>query len=158
MRIKQAIGDCAVTAGEHKRHEKNLAVFASISYNYDIEVSMIREPQLLSELTADEQQLVKMVKALGNPLRFRIMQYLAQNQACITGDIVSAAALAQSTVSQHLKVLVEAGLIEGEIDGPATCYCVSAEGLRFLKTEIGRWLPDCCQPESEPDSSQPSCC
>ena len=74
-----------------------------------------------------------MLKALGNPVRFRIMQYLAENQMCITGDIVEFTTLAQSTVSQHLKVLREAGLIQGEIDGPATCYCISAAGMRFLK-------------------------
>ena len=67
-----------------------------------------------------------MLKALGNPVRFRIMQYLADHQMCITGDIVEFTTLAQSTVSQHLKVLREAGLIDGEIEGPATCYCINA--------------------------------
>ena len=72
-------------------------------------------------------------KALGNPVRFHIMQYLAENQMCITGEIVEFTTLAQSTVSQHLKVLREAGLIEGEIEGPATCYCISPDGIQFLK-------------------------
>jgi len=95
-------------------------------------------------LDRDEVRLAAMLKALGNPVRFRIMKYLAEKQMCITGDIVEFTTLAQSTVSQHLKVLREAGLIEGEIEGPATCYCVSADGLRFLRSQIENWLPDCC--------------
>lgn len=108
------------------------------------------------QLTRDERRLAAMLKALGNPVRFRIMQYLAEQPMCITGDIVAFTALAQSTVSQHLKVLREAGLISGEIEGPATCYCISAEGLRFLKAQIDQWLPDCCP--VEPGESQSTCC
>lgn len=117
---------------------------------------MAKDLPLLDELNRDEIRLAKMLKALGNPLRFRIMQYLAEKQVCITGDIVEFTTLAQSTVSQHLKVLREAGLIEGEIEGPATCYCISASGIRFLKTQIDRWLPDCCN--IEPAAAQPEKC
>ena len=77
-----------------------------------------------------------MLKALGNPVRFRIMQTLAERQICITQEIVETTPLAQSTVSQHLKVLREAGLIEGEFEGPATCYCLSESGVRWLKEQI----------------------
>ena len=98
-------------------------------------------------LTTDKKRLAKMLKALGNPIRFQIVEYLASNQTCITNDIVRALPLAQSTVSQHLKVLREAGLIRGEIEGPATCYCLDADGLQWLKNQIGNWLPDCCSPE-----------
>lgn len=108
---------------------------------------MTKDLPLLKELTRDEIHLAAMLKALGNPVRFRIMQYLAGKQMCITGDIVEFTTLAQSTVSQHLKVLREAGLIEGEVEGPATCYCISAGGVQFLKTQIGRWLPNCCASE-----------
>ena len=96
--------------------------------------------------TTDEERLVQMLKALGNPIRFRIMQTLAERQMCITQEIVDTTPLAQSTVSQHLKVLREAGLIEGEFEGPATCYCLSESGVRWLKEQIEGWLPDCCQP------------
>jgi ArsR family transcriptional regulator len=105
---------------------------------------MTKDLPLIHELTRDEIRLAKMLKALGNPVRFRIMQYLTENQMCITGDIVVFASLAQSTVSVHLKVLREAGLIKGEIEGPATCYCVNPEGVLFLKTQIDKWLPNCC--------------
>ena len=101
-------------------------------------------PQVLA---SDKQRLAKMLKALGNPVRFRIVEFLAQNQTCITNDIVRNTPLAQSTVSQHLKVLREAGLIQGDIEGPATCYCLDSEGFRWLKEKIGGWLADyapCC--------------
>ncbi len=98
------------------------------------------------KLAADEGRLVQMLKALGNPIRFEIMLTLAERQTCITQDIVDAMPLAQSTVSQHLKVLREAGLIRGDIEGPATCYCVNPEGIRWLKEQIESWLPGCCEP------------
>jgi ArsR family transcriptional regulator len=92
----------------------------------------------------DPKRLTKMLKALGNPIRFGIIEFLAQRKTCITADIVSATPLAQSTVSQHLKVLREAGLIRGEIEGPATCYCLDRENCRWLKEQIDRWLSLCC--------------
>ena len=100
-------------------------------------------------LTADKKRLARMLKALGNPIRFQIMEYLASNQSCITNDIVHTLPLAQSTVSQHLKVLREAGLIDGETEGPATCYCLNPEGIQWLKEQIGSWLPECCSPEKQ---------
>ncbi len=112
---------------------------------------MTKDLPVIRDLNRDETRLAAMLKALGNPIRFRMMQYLAENRMCITGDIVAFTSLAQSTVSQHLKVLREAGLIEGEIEGPATCYCISAEGLGFLKHQIDSWLPDCCSPVATTD-------
>jgi ArsR family transcriptional regulator len=104
----------------------------------------------LKKITVEMEQrkarLAKMLKALGNPVRFQIMETLAERKTCITNDIVATTTLAQSTVSQHLKVLREAGLIHGEIDGPATCYCIDPEGVRFLKEQIDGWLPNCCEP------------
>jgi ArsR family transcriptional regulator len=95
-----------------------------------------------SPLSGEKQRLARMLKALGNPVRFQIVEFLAENQMCITNDIVRNTPLAQSTVSQHLKVLREAGLIQGEIEGPATCYCLNPEGVRWLKEQIGGWLPE----------------
>ena len=105
---------------------------------------MAKDLPLIHELNRNEVRLAAMLKALGNPVRFRIMQYLAEKQTCITGEIVEFTTLAQSTVSQHLKVLRDSGLIEGEIEGPATCYCISVTGLQFLKSQIDQWLPNCC--------------
>ena len=97
-----------------------------------------------SRLTAAEGRLARMLKALGNPVRFQIMKTLADRQTCMCCEIVETTPLAQSTVSQHLKVLKEAGLIEGELEGPATCYCIDVEGVRWLKESIEGWLPRCC--------------
>ena len=105
---------------------------------------MVKANSTIRPLTTDEQRLAQMLKALGNPVRFQIVQILAEKQACITGEIVEFTTLAQSTVSQHLKVLREAGLISGDIDGPATCYCLNLDGMRWLKERIEGWLPDCC--------------
>jgi ArsR family transcriptional regulator, arsenate/arsenite/antimonite-responsive transcriptional repressor len=94
------------------------------------------------KLSLEKQRLAKMLKALGNPQRFQIVEFLAANNMCITNDIVRNTPLAQSTVSQHLKVLREAGLIRGEIEGPATCYCLDPEGFTWLKEQIGNWLDE----------------
>ena len=112
-------------------------------------------------LTGDEKRLARMLKALGNPVRFQIVQILAEKQACITGEIVESTTLAQSTVSQHLKVLREAGLIHGEIEGPATCYCLNPAGILWLKAKIGEWLPECCKGMELPliqTSAAEDCC
>ena len=98
-------------------------------------------------LTSDQKRLAKMLKALGNPIRFQIVEYLAATQTCITNDIVKQLPLAQSTISQHLKVLSEAGLIHGETEGPATCDCLNTDGIQWLKEQVGRWLPECCPAE-----------
>jgi len=111
---------------------------------------MAKENPTLRSLTSEEQRLAKMLKALGNPVRFQIVQILAEKQTCITGEIVEATTLAQSTVSQHLKVLREAGLIHGEVEGPATCYCLNPIGILWLKEKIGDWLPECCKDISAP--------
>lgn len=84
----------------------------------------------------DEQELADLAKALGHPARVRIIKILLERNACICGDIVDEIPLAQSTVSQHLKQLQEAGLIQGEIDGPRVCYCVDATRLKRLKVLI----------------------
>ena len=97
-----------------------------------------------ARLAPDEMRLAQMLKALGNPIRFQIIKTLAECQTCITNEIVATTPLAQSTVSQHLKVLSEAGLIRGEVEGPATCYCLDPDGVRWLKEQIEGWLPRCC--------------
>ena len=76
------------------------------------------------DLTIEEERLMHMMKALGHPARMQIVHYLSENPQYITGDIVDALPLAPATVSQHLKVLRDAGLICGTIEGPAMCYCL----------------------------------
>lgn len=107
-----------------------------------------------------DEKLTRMLKALGNPVRFHIVKTLAAKKMCITGEIVEFTSLAQSTVSQHLKVLRDAGLIKGEIEGPATNYCLNEQGVRWLKEQIGNWLPECCEEtiKVKPDLPTRNCC
>jgi ArsR family transcriptional regulator len=84
-----------------------------------------------------DAELATLAKAIGHPARVQIMRLLVRREACVCGDIVDELPLAQSTVSQHLKVLKEAGLIRGEIDGPRICYCVEPRTLRRLKALVG---------------------
>ena len=121
---------------------------------------MINEIPTTRHMTPDEKRLSAMFKALGNPVRFQIMQILAEKQMCITGEIVEFTLLAQSTVSQHLKVLRDAGLISGEVEGPATCYCLNEANIRWMKNQVERWLPQCC-PQAESAAADPGgqgCC
>jgi ArsR family transcriptional regulator len=83
-----------------------------------------------------QERLVSMFKALGNPTRFEIVKYLVTHPGCITGDIVDFLPLAQATVSQHLKVLREAGWISGEIEGPATCYYLNEENIVWFSEKV----------------------
>lgn len=77
----------------------------------------------------DDETLAALARALAHPARIQILRTLAARGTCVCGQIVDTLPLAQSTVSQHLKALREAGLICGETDGPRTCYCVDAAAL-----------------------------
>ncbi len=89
------------------------------------------------EGTEADDELAVLAKAIGHPARVQIMRLLVRREACICGDIVDELPLAQSTVSQHLKVLKDAGLIRGEIDGPRVCYCIEPRTLRRFRALIG---------------------
>lgn len=80
----------------------------------------------------EHAELAALAKALGHPARVRILERLAGEGGCVCGRIVDCLPLAQSTVSQHLKVLKEAGLVRGALEGPRTCYCLDRERLARL--------------------------
>lgn len=84
-----------------------------------------------------DAELAELAKALGHPARVQILRLLVRKNTCICGEIVDELPLAQSTVSQHLKVLKESGLVRGEVDGPRTCYCVEPRAVRRLKALVG---------------------
>ena len=86
---------------------------------------------------AADEELAALTKALAHPVRVQIIRLLTLRESCVCGDIVKELPLAQSTVSQHLKVLKDVGLIRGEIDGPRTCYCLEPRTLRRLKALVG---------------------
>jgi ArsR family transcriptional regulator len=82
------------------------------------------------------QALARLAKAIAHPARVSILRMLVRRDGCIVGDIVDELPLAQSTVSQHLKQLKDAGLIRGEIDGPRICYCVEPGAVALLKALV----------------------
>src|SRR5512139_376164 len=84
-----------------------------------------------------DDELALLAKAVGHTARGQILRLLVRRESCICGDIVDELPLAQSTVSQHLKVLKEAGLIRGDVDGPRVCYCIEPRTLRRLKSLVG---------------------
>lgn len=94
--------------------------------------------------TKGEARTVAMLRALAHPARFRIVRLLAQRQACVCGDLVGELPLAQSTVSEHLKVLKDAGIVRGNIEGPNTCYCLEPEAIEWLKREFGSLSAGAC--------------
>jgi ArsR family transcriptional regulator len=76
--------------------------------------------------------LAALAKAVGHPARVRILSLLVKKGVCISGDLVDELPLAPSTVSEHLRILRKAGLIQGTVDGPRRCYCVNKEALRHF--------------------------
>ena len=86
----------------------------------------------------EQDRLVAMFKALGNPTRFEIMKFLVTHPGCITADIVDYLPIAQATVSQHLKVLRDVGWIDGTVDGPAVSYCLHENNIAWFREQVGK--------------------
>ena len=84
----------------------------------------------------NDVELARLAKALAHPARVAILRRLMAHGDCVCGEIVSGLPLAQATVSQHLKVLKEAGLIQGEVDGPRVCYCVNPKAVKRVQELI----------------------
>lgn len=84
--------------------------------------------------STEQNELAMIIKALGHPARVAIVDYLLKVDACICGDIVNELPLAQPTVSQHLKELKNAGIIKGNIEGNAICYCIDENTINKLKS------------------------
>ena len=83
-----------------------------------------------------EGDLGELCKAFGHPARVRLIRILLERGECISGDLAEEFSLAQSTVSEHLRILKEAGLVQGTIDGPRRCYCVNEERLNYFKSLV----------------------
>jgi ArsR family transcriptional regulator, arsenate/arsenite/antimonite-responsive transcriptional repressor len=88
------------------------------------------------EFTQKEQGLSNFAKAIAHPARIAILKILAERNECICGEIVDVLPLAQSTVSQHLKELKNAGLIDGTVDGPRSCYCINWKAFEKFKSDF----------------------
>jgi predicted transcriptional regulator len=92
-----------------------------------------------TEIFTDEQNsLAIQLKAIAHPARVAILQELIKANACICGDLVTELGLAQATISQHLKELKNAGLIQGTIEGVSVCYCIEPVAWKNLQTELNK--------------------
>jgi len=94
-----------------------------------------KEPLSAAELER-ATELARLAKGLGHPARAAIVKLLLRRKSCVCGEIVDEIPLAQSTVSQHLKQLKTAGLIQGEIDGPRVCYCIAPKAIERLRALV----------------------
>jgi ArsR family transcriptional regulator len=92
------------------------------------------------EFTVKQNKIARYMKALGHPARIAILEVLIKKEDCMCGDIVDELPLSQSTVSQHLKELKEAGLIKGNIDGAKVCYCIDEKEWETVKTYMQTFL------------------
>jgi predicted transcriptional regulator len=90
--------------------------------------------------TFEQNQLAQLLKAMAHPARIAILQRILISNTCICGDLVEELGLAQATISQHLKELKSAGIIQGTIEGVSVCYCINPETWKLLETQIGAFL------------------
>lgn len=94
-----------------------------------------------TEIFTDEQnQLARLLKAMAHPARIAILQRILISNTCICGDLVDELGLAQATISQHLKELKNAGIIQGTIEGVSVCYCINPITWKLLETQIGAFF------------------
>ena len=96
----------------------------------------------INDFPKKDVKLAALFKALSHPGRIAILKVLAKKNTCICGELVEDLPLAQSTVSQHLKVLKEADLIKGEVDGPRSCYCLNDKTIKDLGELFAPFLKD----------------
>ena len=85
---------------------------------------------------AVDEEVLTLMRAVANPARFRILQMLKERGECQCGPLGEELPIAASTLSQHLKVLREAGLIQGTVDGPAVCYCRDEQRIDWFKRQV----------------------
>ena len=90
--------------------------------------------------TYQQNQLSQLLKAMAHPARIAILQRILISDTCICGDLVEELGLAQATISQHLKELKNAGIIQGTIEGVSVCYCINPFTWKLLETQIGTFL------------------
>lgn len=101
------------------------------------------------EYTTRQEQLARFAKALGHPARVAIIEFLIRQDSCFFGDIHEVLPIAKATVSQHLKELKDAGLIQGEIETPKVKYCINRENCEIASALFSGFFEQCvCKKES----------
>lgn len=97
--------------------------------------------------TKEQNELATLLKAIAHPARIAILQQIISANACICGDLVEELGLAQATISQHLKELKTAGIIQGTIEGVKVCYCIEPKTWALLKSLLGDFLSSYTNPK-----------
>lgn len=97
------------------------------------------------DYTANSEQLARFAKALGHPARITIIEFLALQDSCFFGDIHNELPIAKATVSQHLKELKDAGLIQGEIEPPKVRYCINKKNWDLAKMLFSNFFSNSCK-------------
>ena len=110
--------------------------FTNNKYRGDIEVKD-------KKYTVEQEQIARFAKAMGHPARMAILSFLAKQESCFFGDIHEELPIAKATVSQHLKELKDAGLIQGEIETPKVRYCINKENWEVARKLFAAFLGDC---------------
>lgn len=95
------------------------------------------------QYTEEQEQMARFAKAMGHPARMAILSFLAKQESCFFGDIHEELPIAKATVSQHLKELKDAGLIQGEIETPKVRYCINKENWELARKLFAAFLGDC---------------
>ncbi len=103
----------------------------------------------IKDYTIKQELLARFAKAMGHPARIAILQFLAKRETCYFGDIHEELPIAKATVSQHLKELKEAGLIQGEVETPKVRYCINRDNWLLAQELFGEFFGQCvCKKES----------
>ena len=95
------------------------------------------------DYSVKQEQVARFAKAMGHPARIAILQFLAKQTTCYFGDIHEELPIAKATVSQHLKELKDAGLIQGEVETPKVRYCINRENWQLAKSLFSEFFDDC---------------
>ena len=95
------------------------------------------------DYSVKQEQVVRFAKAMGHPARIAILQFLSKQTTCYFGDIHEELPIAKATVSQHLKELKDAGLIQGEVETPKVKYCINRENWQLAKALFAEFFDDC---------------
>ena len=98
-----------------------------------------------NEFDQELSELAQFAKAISHPARIQILKHIAKKNACICNDIVKELPLSQSTVSQHLKSLKDAGLIKGRVEAPSICYCIDKKKLEKINIKLKSLFTDVCE-------------
>jgi len=96
--------------------------------------------QLNDNFTENQFEIAELAKALSNPARIAILEYIIQSESCICGQIVNEIGLAQATISQHLKALKKIGIIQGNISGTKTCYCINEDRWTEIQDKLANFF------------------